>query len=58
MTKKIVLRTICQNGIWKETAKYLKHYRMKSKGDLDIYNLYLSALMNIRRKTEAHIYCG
>lgn len=55
MTRKIVLLTICKNIVWKETAKYLKHYRMKSKWDMNIYNIYVSALIDMYRKTEFEI---
>lgn len=55
MTRRIVLLTICKNVVWKETAKYLKHYRMESKGDLEVYNAYASALISLYRKTEFEI---
>ena len=55
MTKRIVLIAICKRVVWKETAKYLKHYRMKSKWDMDLYNPYASALIEMYRKTEFDI---
>lgn len=56
MTKKIVLLSICKNVVWKETAKYLKLYRMKYINDLDTYNAFSSAVIELYRKVEYKIH--
>jgi len=55
MTRKIVLLTICKNIVWKETSKYLKHFRMKNMDNLDTYNIYAWELIALYRKTENEI---
>lgn len=55
MTRKIVMMDICKNRIWKETAYFLKLYKMKNVHDLKTYNIYSSALISLFRKTELEI---
>jgi len=55
MTRKIVLIAIYKNIIWKETAKYLKYYRVKNFWDLDSYNIIASKIIWLYRKIEFKI---
>lgn len=55
MTRKAVLIAISRNVVWKETARYLKHYRKVFYGDLKKYNKKASQLIALYRKTESKI---
>ncbi len=55
MTRKAVVLAICKNNIWKETAKYLKHYRMKYLWDIDSYNKKASKIIGLYREIEFKI---
>lgn len=55
MTRKAVLISISKNIVWKETSKYLKHYRMKYLENIEEYNKIASTLIDLYRKTEFEI---
>ena len=55
MTRKTVLIAISKNVIWKETAKYLKYYRVKNFWDLKSYNIIAWKIIELYRKIEFKI---
>ena len=55
MTRTIVLIAICKNTVWRETARYLKHYRMASLWNLEEYNKSAWKLIELYRKIEFKI---
>lgn len=55
MSRKAVIMAISRSVIWKETSKYLKHYRIISKWDMDLYNIQAWKLIALYRDTEYQI---
>lgn len=55
MSRKEVILAISRSVIWKETSKYLKHYRSECSGDLDLYNKRAGKLIELYRTKEREI---
>lgn len=55
MTRKILVNTVYRHIVWKETKKYLKHYRKIHWTDLRKYNKNACRLIELYRRIEYEI---